>query len=797
MLQRRKAQQNKGFSTAEMLITVAILIVLTSVVFIGVIQYMRRMAQLERDGFAKEIFVAAQNHLTMAKEQGYLGLKEEAEKPSPFGEKETQSSANVRYFIVTKGAAFGKNTVLDLMLPFASVDETVRLGGSYLVRYQPEPALVLDVFYCSPAGTRYGHDLVDSEYSAYLDARDTEDTNNKMKRRTFGGDKAVLGWYGGEEALKLEKGERLEAPLLEVRNAETLTVRVTDTNSLNIAASLRLIITGKTSGKQTSIVLSLAAAGEVTGPGNLSYDSAGGTYTVTLDDITKPGMHFAELFGSQGLIPGEDLLIQAVAYSNSVLTNVAYSAEKTTNSLYADPDGKGIRVGNIRHLENLDPTISGVKYEKLPSAEAAGGNEPVSGTPDPVSVRQTTDLDWAEFRKAIDEEAPDNVSIYRNGEPAADALPGTFISVCPGASIAYDGQKHTVSGIVIDNRESLTAADPGVSDAGLFGSLAGGSVKDLMLADFDVASANGNAGSLIGSASEVTVTNVVSVDRKPGTAGESSTSEKVRVTAKEDAGGLIGKMSGGSVTASAAALIVKSESQNAGGLIGSCENAAVSDSYSGGHTKDGLYDHAEGAVYNITASSGNAGGLIGDCSGSAVTNSYSTCSVSGVVSGGFAGTVTGKSSIKNCYSTGLVRTDAQNGSEGAFAGSAEAGGTEAPTFSGCAYFEIVNERVDTEAKTISYLAAVPVSEGQQIQGISAFDKNLTDYRNFANNGLPENGERNPALPYDPVLIRNYQGKYSLKTVGQLDSNSGDDWYVLTHYGDWPSPEILFMNTPES
>jgi len=69
---RKKLASNLGMTMAEMMITVAIIVVLMAVAFIGLVAYQRMLAQVERDGIAKEIFIAAQNHLTLAKGQGYL-----------------------------------------------------------------------------------------------------------------------------------------------------------------------------------------------------------------------------------------------------------------------------------------------------------------------------------------------------------------------------------------------------------------------------------------------------------------------------------------------------------------------------------------------------------------------------------------------------------------------------------------------------------------------------------------------------------------------------------------------------
>ncbi len=67
-------KNRKGFTLAEVMMAVAIIAILAGVSFIGVTGYLRSMALLERDSIAKEIFIAAQNHLTMAKGQGYMGI---------------------------------------------------------------------------------------------------------------------------------------------------------------------------------------------------------------------------------------------------------------------------------------------------------------------------------------------------------------------------------------------------------------------------------------------------------------------------------------------------------------------------------------------------------------------------------------------------------------------------------------------------------------------------------------------------------------------------------------------------
>ena len=71
-----KLKNRIGMTLAEVLIVVGIIAVLGGVASVAVWNYQRSLGQLERDGIAKEIFVAAQNHLTAAYGAGYLGLQE-------------------------------------------------------------------------------------------------------------------------------------------------------------------------------------------------------------------------------------------------------------------------------------------------------------------------------------------------------------------------------------------------------------------------------------------------------------------------------------------------------------------------------------------------------------------------------------------------------------------------------------------------------------------------------------------------------------------------------------------------
>ena len=726
---------------AELLIVVAILAVLLAVSFIGVIKHQRSMKQLELDGIAKEIFVAAQNHLTAS--EGYLSNKDNGYGYGPDDE-------GCYYILVKRGAVAGNMGAgaFSLMLPFGSVDETVRAGGCYVVRYQPDTGTMTDVFYCEPSG-RFKNSLdsvltwlQNGQYGNLLELRGED---KKETRRSYE-DGSVLGWYGGEGVKALDNPIELKAPTITVKNGDTLSVEIIDNNKdfaeLSGKYSLKLIINGVTSGAQRSVTVlrSTGSSEEVYSGSRLNG------YEFTLDDITAPGQHFADLNTDTGIpgnglpfIPGENIRIQAMAYSNEVLSNVA-AGEARTNSLFADGTTLNkAQISSLRHLENLDKTVSGL------DANDTGDKLDIS------TAVQTDNLDWSRFNGGA------AASIYGAGSDAALTDTGCYFPISPDYSLSYDGRGYSISNI---RAEAV--------DAGLFGNTSHVSaIKDLELTDFTVTGTE-SAGALAGTLGNTVVSNVLARSSEKSTA--------VNAEAK-NAGGLIGVQNGGSVEFCAAALIV-SGSENAGGLIGKTSGTvSVYGCYSGGHTENGKYSET-----NCNVTGGTAGGLIGSAGSAAIEYSYSTCSVSGTTAGGFVGSAAGR--ITGCYCTGLVTT----GDDNAFIGS----GSLAAGSGGNRYLKIINESVTKDGS--GNITAVSY-KGPGTDSATAIE---TDFNGFAV-GLSNTGGnmRADAEPYDAALRNSYAGRYSFRTVSQLGAAGVRDTdFVNLHYGDWPSPEVFLINTPE-
>ena len=831
----RKLKSERGFNMAELLIVIAIVVALAAVTFIAVWNHQRSLKQLEFDGIAKEIFVAAQNHLTAADGQGYLGRTVPDNSNGAMGAKEdlTRGPEPEIFYFIVGGTGSGytapgdETSLLNLMLPFGSIDETVRAGGSYVIRYQTEPAQILDVFYSPRDGVRFGHTYLDSEYNTLINEyRDYRDANQddaivskKAERRNYNG--AVLGYYGGVEAVSIKKDPILP-PTIEVFNKDKLYVTVENPNPVGSPGmiQLKLIVTGKTSGQSKEIPLVTATSvvsNDFVDVGIIYTPDNGATFTVYLDDITSPNANFKFLFGdykpeasSVGngfvggkLFPGEDIEIKAVAFSNALLSNIAESTAKTTNSLFSDDtdvDGKVAGIASIRHLENLSPVISGIPDDPVGSSVTVSFK----------TAEQSTDLSWKTFETNTG--GIGSTSIYVDSNASVyipHTAAGKYMPVNPPVSFGYDGNAYSISDIevnITDNSYTETG------NAGLFGTLRNGYVRDVELIDFDIKTEKGYAGALCGEAQGIyTPTDVFDPTRVSGVVAHNTTTSSdsnLGVTGLKSVGGLIGETDGTIVTASAAALYVNSTGDSAGGLIGTALGGSVNLSYSGGHTDQGDYlSTTENAARVNVIGASSAGGLVGKAQGLSVSNSYSTCSAKGVNTGGLIGTaeertvgsVTTYTSVNGSYSTGLVLG---TGNVGAFIGSSTsvAGGSTDQDQTKNYYFSIINEGVGAFGESSSSTLTA-----------AAFDSDVATYNSFAFSGDYRSRDTKApyAFAYDDYLVYEFGGRTDMPTLDVLYAKAGsaEEWVkslpdylksgtTVKHWGDWPSPETKVINEKE-
>ena len=607
---RKKSES--GFTLAEVLLAVAIIIILAGVAFISVITYRRNLKLLEMDNAAHDIFVAAQNHLSSAIAQGKINVESEVvvtDKAVITNEDylvvvgSSQGTAKkVKYGGKIDDRKMSPEFFLDMILPDGSIDAFVK-GKYFTIHFDPVTGTVLEVFYSD------NYDVAKEDYANLLAVKD-----NKEARKRYGENRqGIIGYYGDVNGL--DKKPVLAAPRIILHNEEILYLEVIcDKRVLNKKNEAGFDITKLLSvnlkfdtGSTSPTLISPALT-------NLNTKLSGDRVYIILDDATSENNTFKNLIGAtNNSLLGMDFSIQ-VRMKETTYANSAFSAEEKGNSLFQNITKNSENnivsgIGNFRHLMNLTYGPEG-------------------------QAEQKSNLNWDQFEDRV-KTLHKQFGITETESIAYKYKPITLTQ----ADLEYDGKNLYINGV---QESTLT------EDAGIFGkSTRNLTVKDLELRNISFET-GGNAGALIGSLKKGTnpltdpdpvlnVSNVIAYN----TEKDSDKEKLLRITSSGgSAGGLIGSATEANVTNCAAAVYVEGKT-NAGGLIGTINNGSVTYSYAGGHTAGGVFNPdlgsgttpAAGRV-NVYASGENgiAGGLIGNADNEVneVSNNYSTCSVYGV-----------------------------------------------------------------------------------------------------------------------------------------------------------------------
>lgn len=839
----------KGFSLPELLIVVALMGILAVITMTGIIVFAQDLKLMEMDGTAKQIFVAAQNHLTRMEASGLLaGYEEEAGKlgnamtaaddyPSdyPSSDGKTPAEAWAAEVVGNDGHAFyriGHNSkastsenlegsILEDMLPFGAIDDTVRSGGSYYIEYDLKTAQVYAVFYTDSADGLTEFEVKQLSHSGRSDDNTGMEARKSLLTTTDGGRKTV-GYYGGAAAQNLETVKLLE-PKIIVENGEKLQIKIQDFNYFvgdgfgnNIESRLEVTVTGVDSGKSKTFNMAIGNTPNSDGfypysteanntrlwkAVNIPAITAGGVtvpehmeYTLTLDDISKTGTtnasgiyegtHFADIFPE--MIPGENIRIEAKITSNNVLCS-AVTAQAMTNSLFADANhimaadkvtdtGKlAVKVSAVRHLENLNPWLSDVS-DKVETVDVA----------DNISWN-----DYVNANKSSDGKT--YVYAYKKGTDSVgqECSEDSFYPIENLKLKTFRGNRFVISDFVID-KSNIKARD-GLEATGLFSRIGQAGlgqtsiiIDGVTIQNFDV---KGNgctyAGALVGLInSGCTDAQINGVMVMKGT----DLSDKSSVTGAKNCGGIIGysnvngsgtgdglKVTNCAVVGTLVGINGSSTADYAGGLIGLLGGryANIRNSYASGMTSSGKYITADSKNCNVKAT-GYAGGLIGyvysPSAGSeekyhSVTDSFSTCSVAGNEGGGgLVGSDMNKTTdYKRCYSAGPVVNVTSSGLYGGFAGR-----IDATTLDNCSY----NKNFYTSESGITAVGSGDTSNA--IQGKTTKDMKVT-------------GQCKTQV-YDNTLTGTYPYR-PVNTTGIVITNASGSPFEYTgmYYGDWEEP----------
>lgn len=858
----KKLKSALAFTLVELLAAAALLSILAGLSFTAVVQYRKELKFMELERSAKELFLAAQNHLTLSELDGSLDRLRENAGSARLG----YAGADGTYTVIvsTEETSGNAEDILGLLLPFGAIDDYVRTGGSYLIRYSLPTATVTDVFYADSLlrAPRLGYAFTGGQdlsgtgtLSQELEsakASPASDAARKMRRAFPGGNgSAMLGYYGGS-ADGVER-QLLRTAGLRLVNGAKLYAVVEDSNAPAAGESrtavTKLHIRGVQSGAEQ--ILELTADGGRRAR-NVFKAALDNRYLVVLDDISTGSgtdLHFASLFrggvpgieSSAPLIPGEDIELYTEVSASGKLSNLPRSQTLTVNSLFGarrisrTADGtealRDITVSDIRHLENLDGTISGFAPESLPAyfMKKEGG---VSC----VAVQQTADLSFSRFlsenaaiRREWDSSAPEDAELFGIDTAAGrrgNMQPGCFLPLNLSYRLRYDadfsggagesgnssgdgGEKsyerrfYKISDVNIDMGTSRGAE----KHAGLFGVVRSDcEISRLLLENFSVKAADiADAGALAGvveTGASLSVNSVLvkSYDLSDyggtlpdGTDEASRRKRKETLEALEQreiaaadgqAGGLLGESRGAlSIENSSASVYVRSERGAAGGLLGAAAGGSltIERSYTAGHSLNGTYrdtlpgestepEKAQGRV-NVIAPSETGGGFSG-------------------AAGGLLGAVRDVAPFRLhiVYATGSLYGGRYAGGLLGYIDPAQ-GGTVTNAYAA----GISISRREGDGNYVGSLAAqvgdlrfdsaygilgntrggTPVAPGQSgIEELSRGDIRIAGSGTAQGSGRSGNEDR-LAYPYDSWLRTRYSAKYSYRTISELlDTETG-------------------------
>ena len=704
MEQKRQNKQKRraAFTLAEFLTVIAIVGILASLSFVAVIHYQRKLRRLEMDQTAKEIFLAAQNHLTLEVSNGTIPRLLHMEAQGEFSDDQKQAKLGISVentvlaeekegniyavlYVPEKQAgqpeseqeesggeaalvsANVNEEIRQRLLPFGSIDETVRGDGSYLIFYDPEAGLVREVWYSD----HYQFVQTDIGSEALLAA-----ASDAGKRERFTGansnykdQKLPIGYYasGNLEVPELPV-EEFEAPTVKLVNDDILYAKIEDPNKNE--HSLSLFVKGEKSGTTGYIEINPPGTSRSARVAKVSGASGNsdGTYQVILDDIAAPagtgtstGFKFMDfnqpaqtdmIFqqderGFASFIPGENIFVYAQVFNNEALSQVKTSNIESGSSLFASiSTDRSAEIGSFRHLENLDERVSGWDPDQLYTGAVT--------TSKTVTAMQNSDLTWKAGENIADESGycghvaklhtafgsnflnqnAETISIaYRvtdqmnadRTNPTAQAYTteaGSYLPLSLPYPLDYQGNTYRIDGLQVGKTaaSSITAVD---GTGGLFGTVTQDmSVKNLLICQ-PVVRTKASAGALIGAVT-------------PGTDSRGTTNlATVKIK---------------NVQIEYPQVQAEQTGASAGALVGTFEGVTltVQDALAENHFRDKLGSSTEKAAdlkqeeeskYRIRALKGTAGGLIGTAKGKiSLTDSAAALYVEGMYAGGLVGT---------------------------------------------------------------------------------------------------------------------------------------------------------------
>lgn len=734
-------KKKKGYTLAEVLATVAILLILMAIVVPAIFSIRKNLRQKALDNKAELIYTAVQNNLVKLQSNGNSSLYDGEKTAKAMGRTPSDATKEQKLYYALSSEKADTKRAASVLVTTDTVDGEL-YNNYWVVEYNPESASVYAVFYSESDSIKpYDPNVYDS--FRYKD--------NRLS------DGARIGYYGGD-ALD-GSNTAVFAPKITVTNEEKLVATITcmrqgqDNKPLSFDVVLtddkgnQLNLKYKASGDKLVHAKDDLHVGDMSEKDTNEESSiVGRSYTlkITLDDLTSDATRFVSLYGeknsylkstnTKALRAGTALNIKVTVRSENHKIDGLFT-QYDTNSLFADKStSENAAIYYGRHLQNLDQE-SGVA-EDIKTAKL--GNS-------------------IHFEKQEEKEKDDTTSWYScYGNKAFTPITNKNLE-------SFIGDKSmAIYHLNVKNGVDITTSDgsaTGRKGAGLFAVLKDSmTVENLRLAGTTIAitgegkekvSVGAIAGETTGSAK---ITNCeVYLDTEDI---EGKNENDVWISGAGIQGGLIGHTnsvaeSGSSVT------IVNSFA------------ATVMDGRENGTTGDLI---------------GTVGGLIGqaDCAVN-IKNCYADSYLTGAVTGGLVGLVSsGSVNVESCYTAGYQNPANQGG--GFVASSFDSNALKIKnSYTVVTYLE----NRESEKNPVIYAVSPGTLENvyylNKGKNVENDNGKAVDYLTFSNKAKMAEKLNNNGSNSFTTSTTTYA--YNLRNQG-LTSYSYPSLKDISHYGDW-------------
>ena len=353
-------KKKKGYTLAEVLATVAILLILMAIAVPAIFSIRKNLRQKALDNKAELIYTAVQNNLWKLQSNGNSSLYDGEKTANVMGRTPSDATKEQKLYYALSSEKADTKRAASVLVTTDTVDGEL-YNNYWVVEYNPESASVYAVFYSESDSIKpYDPNVYDS--FRYKD--------NRLS------DGARIGYYGGD-ALDGSNTAVL-APKITVTNEEKLVATITcmrqgqDNKPLSFDVVLsddeghELNLKYKPVGDKlvhAADDLHLADTSKLDDNEKSSIVGRSYTLKITLDDLSEEKLRFASLYGKNNLnikdanrqlTAGTALHIKVTVRSANHKIDGLFT-EYDTNSLFADQSTSNQAVVYYgRHLQNLD-----------------------------------------------------------------------------------------------------------------------------------------------------------------------------------------------------------------------------------------------------------------------------------------------------------------------------------------------------------------------------------------------------------------------------------------------------------